>query len=554
MKGFKKSLVYILIVLFALIAIVLGTFAFMYFSPGTALLGYEYVLCKNSATETYNLTTDPSVENIKGLEIQTNICDVYIYPNGESDEIKVVESLKFSGFVKQINSNCKVDVSVYDKIFSQSSAQVKTLKINVTEPTGWVSKNGSFVKVYIPENLEIKNLLVNSKEGDIKYSSDVGENKIAFDDVYLQTSNYGKIFINNKQTINNYYLATGYSTLSFEDTNSISANKITFQTESGNFVFSNNASTATLNLTNGLVVSSTNNTSGPHIKIDVLNSDLKADCKNGTFNIGQIGQEDSPKQVAFSTNKATIKFKKVYGNISVLSGEGDTQNNVSITNFKSTGLSNIIESGAGNVLVEKLDGTLAVETSSGNINLKNVSYDKTIALSTRSGDINIDYNFHAGNVLDASLKIVTATGNIKVNNLSCKFDIKVLNSSSNKKLDINFSAIAENDNKIEAKDRNVNLVIVGTGGGTYKFRVLTTKIAEIVDSTVASQISSTAPQDRDNLVTTDEEDTYYGYNYNYRVGYIKSDIDDVYTLNEYQAGGKILIKTNGLTTISSKSV
>ncbi len=554
MKTFKKSLVYILIVLFALIAIVLGTFAVMYFAPGTVVLGYEYVLCNNSQIREYTTETELSVENVEAVEIQTNMADIYVYPNAESNQIKVVEMLKFSGFVKQINSATSVDVSVVNKMFPQSSSYQKTFSISITEPTGWVSKNGSYVKVYIPENLNIETLFINSNEGDIKYTSDVGENNISFNDVYLQTSNYGKVFINNKQPVNNYYLSTGYSTLTFEDTNTITANKIQFQTKSGNFVFSNEASSATLNLVNGLYVSSTDDGSGPSIRVDNLNADLIVDSKKGYFNIGQIGQEADPKKIALSINGGNINFKKVFGNLSILTGEGNIQNNVSIENFKSTNLSNIIEAGNGNVSVQNVDASLSVETNSGNINLKKVAYDKAIAACSNSGDINIDYNFYAGKVEGSALNVITSTGNINLNNVSCKFDIKVLKPSSNKSLNINFSAIAEHDNKIDAADRNVNFVIVGTGGGTYKFRVLTTKTLEIADATVASEIVNTSPQDRDNLVTTDEESVYYGYNHNYRVGYIKSEIDDVYTLNEYTTGGKILVKTQGSAKISSQSV
>ena len=109
MKGFKKFLIYLCIILGIILTIGLIFFAVMYFSPNTTILGFRYVSYKSSETKVFNSSSDPSVQNVQSVEIFTDNCDIYIYPNDQSGEIKVVELQDFTGFAREVNSTLKIE-------------------------------------------------------------------------------------------------------------------------------------------------------------------------------------------------------------------------------------------------------------------------------------------------------------------------------------------------------------------------------------------------------------------------------------------------------------
>ena len=100
---FKKFFIYLAFIIGILLVAVLGCLAFMYFAPGTSVLGYEYVLYTNKTKDSYT-----SISGIQAIEIVTGKTDVYIKPNKTSNEILVSHSEGLSGFCKSLNSELKL--------------------------------------------------------------------------------------------------------------------------------------------------------------------------------------------------------------------------------------------------------------------------------------------------------------------------------------------------------------------------------------------------------------------------------------------------------------
>ena len=171
MKLFKKFLIWLAIALGILLACFLGIFAYMYFAPGNSVLGYEYVLTNDKTTKTYNNSTELSVGSINALEILTTSCDIYIFPNTESGELKIERNLNFSGLAKSVNAKLKVNESIDKRSFEEKETQFSTFRVVVNEPTGWVSSNKSYIVVRVPTNININTIYAKSDGGNVYYNS-----------------------------------------------------------------------------------------------------------------------------------------------------------------------------------------------------------------------------------------------------------------------------------------------------------------------------------------------------------------------------------------------
>ena len=71
MKAWKKLLIYLAFILGILLVVVLICFAIMFFSPGTSILGYEYVLYNKKEVKEYTIATYPSISQMQAIEIIT---------------------------------------------------------------------------------------------------------------------------------------------------------------------------------------------------------------------------------------------------------------------------------------------------------------------------------------------------------------------------------------------------------------------------------------------------------------------------------------------------
>ena len=541
MKGVKKFFIYLLIIVGILVVLFLSILAVMYFSPNTPILGFEYVHQSRKETKTYSSSSELSIQNIQSVEIYTGNTDIYIFPNSNSGEIKIVEACDFSGFAKEVNGKLSVKEKVENRQYEENNLNLKTLVYELNEPTGWISKNKSRIEVYISNDLNLNTIFAKATGGDVYYKSNLDESVLRCNNLFLKTGGSGKVGIVNTQNVNNYYLKTQSGSVDFGKIDSLTANQIKFTTDKGSLIISNLAKTCTVN--SAVVIESNNKKSGPYVCIDKLNGALDVSSNRGTFEIGEIGSYGNYKVVSLTINKSTVNFGTVYGNVSILSSKVES-NVVHIKKLYYVGQVNTFITGAGNLTIDDLNGKVAVETTSGNVKIAKATETSDVCVYTKSGDVNVNYNYSEANNKDNSLKVITHTGNINLNNVSCYLEIKVLSNSANSACNIAFTAVSTLENKIDAKNRKVNLYFINTSD-YLRCRIVSKTVANIMGTAIGSEIN---PTDDDVIL-----DEYEGFDYSYRVNYNKDDAT-TYIPATYTQMGRLIITSTQQIYLYAKTV
>lgn len=579
MKGFKKFLLYVGIFLAVILATVLICFAIMYFSPGTSILGYEYVLYKEKTSEVINIVQ--SSKKVDAFEIRTGRTDVYVYPNYSSNDLKISHNQGLSGYVHSYNSKLDVTKTVTTKTFEEGTSEVKTLVIEVVEPTGWIAKNNAYICVYIPSSRLFDTCSVVSKSGTVtflenkKYDEDDNGNKlkdgegeyitvdkdITFTNLYLKTGDYSDIIVTNHDGLNsNCYFTTDKGDIVLDSTvekivrvdennkekeyqsKMFSSNVFKYTTNGGGLIFTTIDRYGIL-MFKDFIIRSYDKNIGPYIKTNYLIVSEKFDVQSysGKFIIDNILSlsESSLPLVAMTVKKADIEFGEVKAQVSILGEGGSLANNIKIKSLNSDDKTNVFENGEGSVNISNLNGSSSFDSTSGNIKVSNITTNSNIYAYSTSGSLNIGYNFSKQNNRNTKLVVITHTGNINLNNVSCILEVQVLSKSYYSDLNIAFSAVAYKDsgvdNIVNAQNRNVNLLLKGSSDN-LQFRILSLGDVNI-DGTAYSEI---VVADKDYLLNYSR---YTDYTRAFRVGYIK----DNTTYNEYAFDnwGKLLIPTTG---------
>lgn len=567
MKFFKKFLIYLAVILGGLVVVALGIFAYMYFAPNSPVLGLEYVSYKEKQSKTYTTSTELSVSGVKGVEIITEISDIYIFPNNNSDEIVVAQDQRFSGLAKSINSDLTLSVDVKNKSFEEKTTALKTFSVVVDEPAGWISKNNSYVAIYIPDSLAVDTIYAKSQSGNVFYASHNEEGAILkCVNLYLKTYGAGKIDISNKQNslsdggISNYYLSTGSGNVVFNDTTSIEAETVKFSTDSGDLKITNSTKDAVLKLSNGLYVTSNDSRRGPSVILNKLVGDLHVDAKNGYYKIDEIGAYGTYKSVAMTVSKSEINFGTVYGYVSILSHTAECENNISIDSLNyilennySANINNF-ETGRGNVVINSLKGDVAIDASTGSVNIKKADVESDIYTYSTSGSVYIKYDYVEDyDNADTDLKVITKTGNINLVNVSCLLEVKVQSQSANSSLNVAFSNVSYSmlyDNIIEAGNRNVRLKLVGISD-YLQFRIASTGVVELKPGVVGADIST--PKSAQGATNDDYllgYQQYDGYTHSYRIGYTTT--NETYLEKLFNSWGVLCIKNVGKISIEAQ--
>ncbi len=545
LNGFTKFLIYLGVILGAVLVIVLICFAVMFFVPGTSILGYEYVKYSNSTEHKFTTETSLSIADITAFEVVTESTDIYIYPNQQANEIKIIHKEGMSGFAKSIDVVHGVTSQIISKSFDGNNTELKTLIFNVDEPRGLMSTNFSSVVVYLPSNIYLNTISAKSSGGKISYSSKSTKKNetevISCSNLYLKTSGAGNVNITNDQDISNYYISTYYGSLFFSDIEELSANKIVYETGSGAFEYTNKAGDATINVRDELFIKSNRQVGiGPQIRVNNLNGNLKVETFNGYYHFYKIGEEGNNKTVAITTNNSRINLDTVYGQVSILSNGDKISNTIDIENLYGGNGVNNLDAGEGNIKVNLLNGDTALNTTSGHINVGNASNDSSIWAHSTSGNINITYSASEKSNNTNKTTVLTNSGNVNLKNVSNAVNIHMLSSDIRTNLNLTFTAIASTDNVINAGNRNVFITYVGSSDA-LQHRIASTTAVDIVQ-TAGVSCSEIKSSDADTLRNNVK---YKDYLFNYRVGYPESNN----TTRPYDSWGKMLINTTGSITL-----
>lgn len=569
MKALKKFFIYLGLIIAVLVAVVLIIFAVMYFAPGTSILGYEYVLYNKRDTRTFTTSSYPSISSVQAVQVVTESTNIYIMPNKVDGELKIVHIQGLSGYAKSINSKLEVKTKVENKSFEESLTSYRTFVIEIEEPNGWIAKSNAAIYVYIPTNLTTNTIYAKSIGGDIEYISEKtyeNENDEEFTktlkctNLYMKTSDYGCLEIDNEQTISNYYLQTKYGKVQFSNVTNLSANTVKFETYTGNFNLTNPNGNATLTLTDKLHIISNEKYTGAYIRINVLNANLLATGNNGTFKIDRISSTGKNKNIALTMNKCNVDFGEVYGHVSIIGEGSDIKNTVTIKNLYEQPQTNVIESGSGNVYIENLKCSAAIDATSGNVTIAAATESKSsVYVYTTTGSINVNYvktdELPQDDHPDVKVTAITKTGDINLKNVSGLLQVEVLNDSASSKLNISFKAIAYAkdsnedlvENVINARNRTVNIVLKGSSDALQSRIVSTSKVNDAkggVLQSVSREYESAEDKNKDYILNL-----YEGYQYGYRVYYKKNDAN--YNAGNFSNWGIILINTTASSSVDT---
>lgn len=543
-----KVLIYIGAIVGSILLIFIVCIAVMFFKPGTTILGYQYIKYGEDAELKFTDESDLSITDISAIEIATKRTDIFIYPNDTEGEIKIVHKKGISGFAKAINAELSVKTTKQTKTFEGENANHNTLIYSVDEPSGLLFSSSSSIYLYLPSNIYLTSISAKSNSGNLVYSSKStqknNEEVISCENLHLRTGGSGVVTITNTERISNYYLQTGSGAVRFSEVSTLNANSIYYQTNSGTFNYTNANKDATLNLTNGLTIKSTTQMNrGPSIAVNNLNGNLKVDTFNGNYQFTKIGDEGNYKMVTITTNNSRITLGTVYAQVSILSDSENPSNTISVDTLTSPSATNQFEAGAGSVYVKSLSGSSAFNTSSGSIKVDEATANCNVYAHSTTGSI--DITFEETETPDKNHKtvILTNTGSVNVRNISNQLNLQILSDSSST-LNLSFCAVAYCDHIIDARTRNMNIVLVGLSDA-LQHRVACTTLVSLPRTSVGVAGTQILDGDGDTLINNvDYKDKF---SYFYRIGYVESNVKN----QEYFSWGKVLINTTGTATITT---
>lgn len=542
-KKIKKFFVYFMFLLLVPIILAGAFFAILYFFQGTSILGYEYVNFEETIVKEFS-PSDLSVALVNSVKIAGSSTKVIIEPNQESGVVELVYTQQVRGFTKSNFANAYV-TSEYSVVeFEDSTGTFKSLDINITEPSGLLVSSGSVVRLKMPEEYYVSMIYCKNSKDIEFYSSIKVETEeisktysIGSDNVYLSTSGSSKITLVGSG-VKTYNLKTENGNVVLSNGENFSAEKIKFETKTGEFNFSSNG-TSKLELSSGLEVVSFDN-KGAKVKIDTLLGDLTVNSTGGNFTIGTVGIEGTPNNVILNSTNSTFTFGSVYGLVSLQNGGAKSANNFvanSIVNGTTNG--NTFEVGSGSVNISSLFGKSTFSSTSGKIYVGEIDKNSSVYALSESGEINLTYEENKSSIKSTTVNIFTNTGNIYLKNISGLLKVNVLSDSKNAKLDIVFTAVCNDESNVEenvikAKDRDVSMTLKGFTDD-FKFRYLTTTKPFFDTKILQSQVSG----GQEYLLN--KEPYKNNYSYQYRCGYKDGIATSIINANY----GKLLVSTSG---------
>jgi hypothetical protein len=313
-KGSKAFSIGLLILLGSLLIFVVICFAIMFFSPGTAVFGFEYVNFSSAINKTYTSSTTLSVDSLQAVKIVTDCSAIKVNANETDSQIYLNYSRSINGFAKSENAELTFnDYITTTQTFEEDSTHIfRTLVIDITEPTGWISYTKSVVNLYLPQDISFEVVYCSSQNGDVTYNSTSNAKNITANNLYL-TSNGGNISITNSQACDNYYLTTNAGSVSF-NSSSVTADSVKFETCSGSMSLTNSSSTATFDLASGLFVKSSGDAS---VHVNNLSGPLSVEAQGGTFSFDNVGSESEESTVSIVANSSTFNFGNLYAQFSI---------------------------------------------------------------------------------------------------------------------------------------------------------------------------------------------------------------------------------------------
>lgn len=525
MSGVKRFFAYLFVILAIFVAIVIICFAILFFSPGTEILGYEYIRMENQIEEKFT-PTDLSGNEVIAFKFETNNPNVTVKPNTQGEDLQILYSQQVSGITKTISADYSFKADYKQESYDENIQDCKSLVVTLTEPSGFTVKSNSSITILLPVR-QYEVVFIKSQYGNVTYNAKEADKDntttyvLDSTSLYLQTGEHGEINVNTQSDeipvpqIDNYNFTTVNGSVIFNSANELVSNKIIFNTNSGRFSFTNQNNDALISLKNGFVV----NASGePSINVNVLDGNLDVDCQKGDFNFNTIGSPVNSCEVLLSSNNSTFNFNHIYGYVSLLDVGDNVSNRITISCLENRQTnSSTFQVGSGYVNIGELIGTTSFSSTTGKISANKIDVDSSVYAYSDTGAISLNYVESNSPNNQTLTCIYVQDAPINLQNISGKISVNVLAETSNNSVNVSFCAISTQqrqtyENTINAKNQVVNITLNGIVEHLSS-RLFTTKDAEF----------NFAPGERINPTDLDYEDgeEYAQYVSQYRIGYEK---------------------------------
>ncbi len=489
MKKFWKYFTIVVLLLIGLCAIGI---LYLFFIPGASLFGIQYIsLNKDYYSESRAIT------GVDKIELNSLDYDVRIVPAvGDKASVKVYANSL--GFLLTKNAAVKIDIVT----------EASTLKFNVTEPSGAVIRNRSYIELRIPTDSSLS-LAVNNKNALVNVSNEtLTINKLSY------KANWGT-FILDKCTINgDMNLNLNRSIFTISSTAVTNSNNISLDIGSGRF----DASDKVLN----------NITINSNVKGVVL----AKECATLTEEVESAGGRIDIKKVANIRLKSSDT--NVYIDELTIGGTIDMTASGNINIGNTHGITHI-HTANGQINIKKAEKPLYLTSTNGDITVESAKY--FIQTESTYGNINITFDETAGKYVDTGNDItepeqetkfrylkattengkITCTGvehiilNISKNGRADIYMNDVLGSNvvhgSNGSIYIQFSDMAKFDLTTASVKGSVNVNFLGLGGDAYTSNIARTFQINSSDGT-NSLVANTASG---NLRVRDDQTANQGY-------------------------------------------
>lgn len=375
--------------LLILVLLVLGLFMigllYLFLIPNASLFGITYISDKiNKYSPGYSITNEDAV--INSIVVNSNAFDVRVVDASSEDEVSVRAFSNSFGFVLKKNSEISISSKLFDGV----------LTINVTEPTGLMVKNDSFIQLRLPKTLSGVDVTLKNNSATTTLNTESSIKDFSY------TTNYGDLKINNANITGDISLNVKRAESTLSNTVALNNNNVTLNLTSGNFVTGdkvklgnvtlNSMTTGRVNIKECAGFTAEINEAGGNINIGTINGALKIYSSDTKVNI--IEQNAGLCDINL-TKSGSIKIGTVKNFITAKTHNGAIQ-------IDKAQASADLKSSAGNISVNSAYQKMFVETTSGNINI--VYAEDAGSYSTQIND----------RYLNRSTEIKTESGYVKV--------------------------------------------------------------------------------------------------------------------------------------------
>lgn len=458
----KRIFVYLGVAIISLVATAVLCAGFLFFYRDGNIFGFQYI----SKKEVIYAKVEQNLSATEKIEINGKNFDIVVQCSSTAKNLIGAMQNNVFGYTTKKKA---VASFTLDYINSEKRA-VFTAK----EPSGWLSKNKSYIVVVIPE--------------------DVASNKC----LISVSSNKGDITIDGKELLKAGELSVKSEKGDVQIKNSLLAGDIKLDVGSGDFSIDETCSSegeinVISNINSGKVL--LNKIDSTKLKIDKCQVEkitkgeiylLKANELYSANNIEGGGKIIVKEVVStkFASRDTDISIENISGNVpSVLesSGTGD----IKVINSKCE-LKVVAHN--GKVVVDNPYKSLNVASDDGNISVNNATL--YVSVSSGNGNINVNFSDSAGNYSSAdaepSRKVFATTinGNITIKGLQ-NGEVKATNKGT---INLVYNKVVGN-NSISGKNGFVNIVLPAPGtpiGSDYAFNLNIVKTEVNCDIEVGS--------------------------------------------------------------------